>query len=206
MARLKENLSGLTPSALISKCTGIETKMSGNPLFPSPDPSIADLTTERKKLESLTTSANGGDREAIAKRNEQQKVVVSMLKRLGAYVSMMADESETAILSSGFEVRKKRTIIESLPQPKKLRATRASRQGVVQLRWKKVYHSHANIVEMTEDNPKEGSQVWVQVGVTTKCSYTIDTLEPGKYYWFRVQAFGTGRPSPHSMAIMIMAA
>ena len=180
--------------------------MDGNAHFPSPDPSLSEITAKRAELLWLISTAANGDRVAIANRNMVYSQLESSLRKLATYVSLMANGSESAILSSGFEVRKSKEPLPPVTRPVHFSAKRMERQGEIKLKWKKVIGGVSYIIEMTTEDPSQANTIWIQAASTPRCSHTVIGLEPGTNYYFRVSALGRKQISAFSNVEMIMAA
>lgn len=205
MSNLKTGLDGLKPSDIVAKSIHIESKMENNVLFANPIPALADLTAARLELEARITAAAMGDRAAIALRKDQEKVVKTLLRKLGNYVQI-ASNSESDILSSGFEVRKTTASIGELSRPAALNVKRTDAEGAVSLSWKPVRGGQQYIVEISTKDPMTEAAEWVHLAYTGKSSHEADNLTPGTYYWFRVRALGRAGMSPYSDPAVVMAA
>lgn len=201
MAKVKTGLYGLKPSDLAAFASRIETKMSGNPVFPDPTPTIAELTAAREELEARINAASDGGRTLISKRRAQEKVVTEMIQKLASYVQLMSQD-ETDILSSGFDVRRRPSPITELPRPDALQALRNAKEGVVELQWKPVRGSSQYLIEIRSDD----TPVWDIADYSTRSRCLVPNLIPGKVYWFRVRAQGSVGNSPFSDPATVMAA
>ncbi len=202
---VKVGLTGLKPSDLVAKSIQVESSMNSNPLFATPTPTLADVTAAREELEIRITAAAMGDRSAIALRKDQEKVLKTLLQKLASYVQI-ASNSESDILTSGFDVRRKGEAIGHLSRPAALDAKRTDAEGVVQLSWKPVNGSQHYIVEMTTSDPMTGSASWAHLAYTGKSNQEVTNLTPGTVYWFRVRALGSKGQSPFSDPAKVMAA
>jgi hypothetical protein len=109
--------SKLTVPELIGKTTSVVTAMTGNKWFPSPNPTLAVLTTDNNALEAAQTLAVTKAKGAAADRNTKRAVVLSDLKRMASYVEGVADanpdDAQAIIESAGLSVKKTVT-----PKPK----------------------------------------------------------------------------------------
>jgi hypothetical protein len=202
---IKIGLKDLKPTDLIARCRTVEAKMDGNPLFPNPVPSIAELTAAREELEHRTVAARHRDLKAVALRRTQEAVVVDHLRRLAAYVQSLAQRPED-VLSAGFQLRRQPTSIAALDRPLGLEARRTDKTGIVSLNWTPVKRTRQYRVEMTSNDPAGASPDWISVGYTSRSRFEVDKLIPGTYYWFRVVALGTVGSSPFSDPAIVMAA
>ena len=205
MTKIRFGLKGLKPSDLIAKCQSVEEKMTDNALFPNPVPALADLTAARETLETLTTAARFGDREAIARRRTQEAATADILRRLGSYVQAIANKPED-ILGAGFDLRRQAEPVTRLSRPAGLEALRSDTQGRVNLDWKAVKGSQHYLVEYAQGDPSSPATEWSLAAYTSRSKYTIDHLAPGTYYWFRVRALGPAGQSEYSDPAMVMAA
>lgn len=205
MSKVRFGLKGLKPSDLIAKCQSVEEKMTDNALFPNPVPALTDLTAAREALETLTTAARFGDREAIAKRRTQEAATADILRRLGSYVQAIAKQPED-ILGAGFDLRRQPEPVTRLSRPVNLEALRSDKQGKVNLDWKAVKGSQHYLVEISQGDPTSPTTEWTLVAYTSRSKHTVDNLTPGTYYWFRVRALGPAGQSEYSDPAMVMAA
>ena len=205
MRRIKLGLDKLKPTDLLAKAIDVETKLTGNPVFPTPIPDLADLTAARTELEARITASNMGDRGAIARRKEQEKEVRDILRKLGSYVQLTS-QTDSDILSSGFDLSKTPQPLTSLSRPQALKAMRSDMEGIVNLTWTAVRCGSQYVVELSAQDPQLEAAVWVHAAYTSRSNHQIDNLEPGKYYWFRVRALGNCGMSPYSDPAVVMAA
>ena len=88
----------------------VVTKLTNNPLLPTPSPTIAAITAALADLQAAQTSANARTKGAATVRNEKRTVFVALLQQLRGYVQTAADatpENGASIIeSSGLSVRK----------------------------------------------------------------------------------------------------
>jgi hypothetical protein len=202
---LKIGLSGLKTSDLIAKCKSIEAKMVGNALFANPVPALADVAAARALLEEHASASRFGDRESVARRRTQEKLLTDMLRKLGAYVAAVANLPED-VLSAGFDVRKQPEPPSALLRPVGLEARRSDKAGEVDIAWKKVSGSQHYLLEMCTADPTLPGTSWSLMAYTSRARYQVGNLTPGTWYWFRVMAMGTAGQSPYSDPATVMAA
>lgn len=205
MDYLKLGLTRLTPSNLLSKCSTILSKMEGNTNFPSPVPPLPTVNTKRAELMVLTAQATDGSLTAIANRDKVYDELQAMLRKLAAYVTLMAEGRGTAILSSGFDLRKKKQPLPPLTTPQDLRARRTDYEGRVALKWNPVRGTKTSIMYISPKNYEGDDANWKMVAMTTKSKMEVSNLEFGNHYRFRVKANGTTSESPYSAVAFIRA-
>ena len=197
MSKIKKGLSRLGPTAMVAKARYIEQRMTGNPAFPDPAPSLADVGLAREALEAAITPAVDGGRTARAIRNARKDELKLLLDQLAGYVASRAEGNELAILSSGYEVRQTSAPLPEPTAPVDLRAELSAHPGRVDLTWAAprgavTYHVQVNRVSPDDAN------AWELVGVTTRSRYSVSGLDAAKPSWFRVSAIGTAGTSAWS--------
>jgi hypothetical protein len=107
MAKSLKALIGLmkkAPNALREFATKIYAGMNGNPAFTKPPVSMKALGTQIETYSALIAEALNGDRRVIAERDSQGRVLIGMLKQLGAYVEYVSDDDEATFIPSGYEI------------------------------------------------------------------------------------------------------
>lgn len=206
MAKLKLGIAKLNSTYLILYCANVVSKMDGNPRFPDPKPTLAEVAAKREELKALEIKSYDGDRVAIADRNTVANELKNMLRKLSLYVAFVAEGDAGAILSSGFYVRKESSPANSLLQPSAVKARRTDHKGRVRVNWKPVTNAVNYLVEMTTVDPNNSDSVWSISACTTRSKIDIDNLKPGTYYFFRVKACGRGKESGYSAPATVMAA
>ena len=191
MARIRLNLRQPVSDKLQ---TGrqIIAAMTDNPNFATPHPPLADVTA------SLATLDEAYKAHQIAKADARTKSGVvdsaesqldSQLRKLAAYVESIADKDETIIASAGMQTKSLRTAPTTLAAPEALGAMAGSREGEIDLSWKKVGNSRSYIIQMSLDPPSADG--WGHAETVTVSYKTIQNLTSGKKYWFRVAAIGS---------------
>ncbi|MCZ4409163.1 fibronectin type III domain-containing protein [Cryomorphaceae bacterium 1068] len=207
MSKIKMGIASLSTKSLVTFSKDVERNMDGNANFPSPVPTIAELTAKRIEFVDAASAAKFGDRRAIFQRNTLGEELKEMLRQLGAYVAFVAQGDGNVILSSGFEVRREAEPTPPITEPTDLNAERSGQSGQVILDWAAVRYALNYQVEMTTTDPADPAAVWSPAGLTSKSKMTVDNLNPGTYYWFRVKAYGRrDEKSGFSDPALVMAA
>jgi uncharacterized protein YqgV (UPF0045/DUF77 family) len=191
---IKLGLSGKTVSEFIIYVQNIIDKMTGNALYPTPMPTLADLQTELNSLTNLQEKAVKGGVEDTLKRDQQYDKVKSMVTKLGAYVEWKADNDAVNIASAGFETKKSPHPSADLTAPLGL-VTKSTKSGAADLKFKKVIGRRIYVVQMCTNI---NTNIWTEAGKTTKTKFSVPNLISGKQYWFRVCASGIKGDSPFS--------
>jgi hypothetical protein len=199
MGKIKLNLRNMGASEKIQFARQIVTAMNGNPNFPTPDPALANVTTDANTLEAAYNEANVARQEATAKasaQDDKESLLDLTLMKLANYVENVSNGDETIIQSAGMSVRSKPAPIGPLGIPAALSATAGDIEGQIRLIFERVYGAKAYIIEISPDPPTPTS--WKQVTISTKSSYTVTDLVSGTKYWFRVAAIGAAGQGPWS--------
>src|SRR2546429_5642041 len=78
-----DGFSNAADADVVSRCTNIQTSMTGNPHFPNPPVDLAGLKTAIDAFSALIAQALDGSKKVIAEKNKQREVVVKMVRLLG---------------------------------------------------------------------------------------------------------------------------
>jgi hypothetical protein len=173
-----------TPVAmLIAYGRAVVTKMTGNPSFPSPTPSLAQVSTSIDALATAQTGAIGRAKGAVTTRNEKKAALVTDLRQLKAYTQSVADaapaENAASIIeSSGFAVRKTVT-----HHARTFTATAGPVSGTAALRT-----ASAGRASYDWQYSTDGGKTWISVPGTLQTKTTITGLTPGANVQFRYRA------------------
>lgn len=202
---VKLGLAGLTSSALVEKGRNCVTMLTGNPVYPTLAAQLPGITTACDELDEANQQVlfNGG-KIAYENKHAKETGLRDLLAGLGMQVQVISAGDKAKILSAGFEVRKTPEPITSINQPQDLRARLTGFSGMVALDWEVVHGAKYYQVWMCEGDPLTAK--WELVGVSTKSRHTVDTLKPGTFYSFRVNAVGARAESIYSDAATLMAA
>ena len=193
-----------TVEFIIEKVRNYVTKMTGNPKFTTPNPSLTDMTTEVDDLETKIQAAlDGGKAKKTAVRLQKLKVL-GMVSALRAYVQTTSLGDLMTILSSGFDVRG-HGIINILDPPSNVRVVFGKAPGQLIVRWGGVKHRTGYKVQMSEDITDPAAWKDAPDGDTGKVRLEIKGLVSGKVYWFRVLTKSTAGYSGPSVAVSHMA-
>jgi len=198
MRSARAGLSGSRVTDKVAKALLVDTKMTGNTNFPTPDPSLLQLKNGREKLEAAIVEAAAGDHTRIFERNVAEAELDQLLVREALYVSNVAQGDPVAILSSGFELRQEPAPIGPLPAPTELRAHAGHKTGDIDVRWKPVYGAYCYQVEASTTDPNNGG-TWKLGAMSSAAHYASKGNTPATYVWHRFTCLGAaGYVSPYS--------
>lgn len=206
MSTIKLGLSGLRTNGLLAKAEKIVLKMTDNPNFATPNPTLAEVTQATEDLRSAAALASNGDRQAIFDRNIKAANLTQLLRLMAYYVAGVGDGNGEILISSGFELKKEATPVPPVTAPIDFLAIRSLMPGSVKLNWKAVNGAKAYVVELTSVDPQQQSPVWVQAAITSQSRAVITDLTLTSYYWFRVRTVGKANESPWSDISQVLVA
>lgn len=206
MRKIKIGLTGLKPESLVTKATNIVEKMTDNPNFVTPTPTLAEVSQAADDLLTAINAASNGDRFAILERNTKEGIMKQMIRDLAAYVSGVGSGDGDIIASSGFELQRLPEPSGPVTQPVDFVAMRDVHPGSVKLNWRAVRGARVYIVEVTTTDPANDNPNWIQALMTSKSRAVIDNLNIGTYYWYRVKAVGSSNMSIWSDVSLVWAA
>ncbi|MCU0318462.1 MAG: fibronectin type III domain-containing protein [Flavobacteriales bacterium] len=196
MAALKET-ARLTPSELANKADHIVEQMTDNVAFPSPQPSLASITTAATALRAAITAAMGGGRMEVAVRNARRNELKDLVDRLAEHVSSVAGKDEELVLSSGFGFRRQAGPLAEPSMPRNLSARINEHVGRVDLAWTPVPEALTYHILHHASDPL-AVDGWTLVGVSTRAAFSVKGLTSGKQAHFKVAGIGTRGMGPWS--------
>ncbi len=181
------NLWGKTVEFVIQKVREIVLKVTAaSSDFPSPVPSLSDITTQVDTLESSFEAAVGGGKTLKAQVRTEYKKMMLKMSLLTAYIQNTSGGDATLIRSTGLDVVETAPI-GILPAPSNVRTAYGKHPGEIIVRWNGVKKRRSYTVQMNENDPNDEAD-WQDMddGDTGKRRMIVEGLTPGKVYWFRV--------------------
>lgn len=199
MPKVKLNFRNLSVPEKVARAQQVVAALTGNTNFPTPHPTLAEVTAAADALEAAANTAHAARLEAkrrTAARDIKEDELTQLITQLGAHVESVAGGDESRIMSAGLEMRSDRTTDSSVPAaPETLTATTGNHEGEIELSWDTVRGARSYVVERATD-PQAGP--WTQAGVSPRSSLIIEGLDSGKRYYFRVAAVTLNGQSPWS--------
>ena len=202
MYKVALNFSRLTIPQKSEKAGTIITKMTNNPNYPNPVPTLAEVRAAADALSLAYQAASDGGKSLKVSMHEREDELSNSIVLLGSYVQSASSGDKEKILSSGFDVRKERTVSnEEMDVPENV-SCKGGRDGEVKVSWDGVDKAKTYVVEMSSDN----GATWTSQGTPTKSKETVKGLTSGTIYWFRVAAIGSNGQSDWSAGVQGKAA
>lgn len=166
----------------------IITGMTGNPSFPTPIPTIAELQTSRDDYNDSLIAAGSGSHAAIADKNAKRLVLETNLGTMGSYINTKARGNAVVLATTMFPLTKEPET-GVLGPVVSMRLTPGARSGTLECKLARVKNSK-NYTFMITAEPITKDSVW-QSYITTSCKFTFTDLIPGNLYWVKVIVGGT---------------
>ena len=188
---------------LIVDTETILTSMTGNASYPTPDPSLADITAAKNDFATALANAADGGVTLTKIKNDKRAVLAGLLRKLANYVQVACNGDLTVLMSSGFPIQKpQRNPVGVLPAPTGLTLNLGDLSGELYAvvppvfgaavyNWRLAAASAPNTV--------------LQTAQTTGGRNTFSGLTPGVLYVAQVNAVGAAGPSDWSQAVSQMA-
>lgn len=197
MDKVKAALRGLNARGIATRAAIVYNHMNGNPDFPNPSPSMAELHAAYIELKEANLAALDRGRRALFRRDMAVERMSHNLTRLAGYVNSTCLGDTEKLANSGFELAKRPTPASSLDQPKHLKVRPTPFPGQLKLFWKRVPHARMYHVEQALHAPGEPER-WEFIAYTSKPLLIRDGYPSHTPLTFRVYAVGTHGRSPYS--------
>jgi hypothetical protein len=180
-------------------CRLVVSMMTGNPCFPTPTPTLAEVSTSLDSLEAREELARRGGKGMTQLRDVALRQAHTCMTLLRAYVQSVAnaepEQAEAIVHSAGMNVAKPRTRTKL---PVEVRHGGAVGRVVldakalpkpVQYRW-----------QMSTDQ-----HTWTDLPETFKTKSVVEGLTPATFYSFRLKTVTRNGPSEWSQPVTILA-
>jgi hypothetical protein len=196
------NWQNLSVAQEISKASSIVVAMTNNENFPTPNPTLADVSDAIGELQNAQqqVDANGGGKVFITARDSIRQALRALMSQLVAYVNNIANGDAAIILSAALELKKPAV------RKGKLGATdyinvKGIADSEVKVNWGTVDGAATYHVQMSNDvSPLAWQEFAGNLVTDTKAE--VSDLPSGEKLWFRVIAVnsaGEGAPSNPAM-------
>ena len=190
MSKIRLNLRSLTVQDKVTKAERVIANLTNNSNFANPTPSLASITTAANELRAAASEADsvrqlGKERTSV--QNAKEDAIDRLLTQAAAYVESVAGDNEQLILGAGFDVRAPAVASTDVPPaPEGFTATAGDHDGEIDLSWDPVAGAKSYVIEKSPD--PAASNTWTHGGVSTRSNFTVNGLNSGSRYWFRVAA------------------
>ncbi len=167
-------------------------KMTDNPVYPTPSPTLPEMKTAADEAEVAMQEASTGDRIKIAVRNVKNGILTQKLRDIVAYVQGNCGNSEANVISAGLRVRRTRTPVGMLLTP------RNPRLGYTGMTGELLFQVNAvrNKLNYTIQQSETAEGPYVTIATSSSSRTVLKGFTPAKQYWIRACANGTKGPGP----------
>ena len=169
---------------LIAKGGFVVEHLTGNTHFPTPFPLLTDLTEATATLNAAVLKAEDGSKEDTSIKNNMREEYELLLRKIAQYCETESGGDETAILSAGFDVRKKSEPVGPLENATGLIVRYGQNSGEIIMECNPVKNAVMYEFQFTEF-PVVPTSVWTNVS-DTKRKVNTNGLKRGVEYVFRV--------------------
>lgn len=179
--------------------------ITGNPNFPNPTPSAAELNNQADSLEIAYNEALAARLVSKSKttvQDEQEALADALVAQLASYVDNASGGDPVKIESAGFEVQSTPTPVGELPAPTDVQVEPSEHAGSADVSWKSPRGFKSNLIERATDGPTLN---WAVIGATTKSKASLNSMVSGTKYWFRVASVGAAGQSAWSDPVPLFA-
>ena len=193
--KISLNFSRYSDADFQTKATFILTSMTDNSYFPTPVPTLIEVQDAVAKYSEDLTAAAGLGRNNVAEKNKSRGELTALLVQLGMYVMFIANGDAAILTSSGYTLNK-------MPEPRYISnpGNVTLSNGVSAGELADSVKKDKNVImyfhEITDQLPNDNT-AWTRVQ-STKCKFVFTGLIPGKQYWVRVAALGSGEQIAYS--------
>jgi hypothetical protein len=205
MSYAKYGTSNLPVSAKIQYLRRLSEATTGNPNFPNPTPTPAELSNQADALEIAYNEAQAArliSKSKTTVQDEQDALADALVAQLASYVDNASGGDPVKIESAGFEVRATPTPVGELPPPTDVQVKPSEHAGSADVSWQTPRGAKSNLIERATDAPTLN---WAVIGATTKSKATLNSMVSGTKYWFRVASVGAAGQSAWSDPVPLFA-
>jgi hypothetical protein len=174
-------------SDLLVDSARILTMLTGNPAYPTPEPTLAVITTARNSFAAAVTAARDS-RIGVKARVQQRANLVALLRTLAHDVQMASGGDLPTLLSSGFPAQRTRAPVGELPAPANLRLSRGKVSGQVIARCDRIERAGAYLWRYALSSTPT---TWLQVVTTVSAKAVFTSLAPTASYLAQVSVVGS---------------
>ena len=156
-------------------------KLTANPTYLTPDPTLIQLKAAVDSLEQAMLAAQDGGHTAVSAMHDHDKSTTLMFRNLAHFVDKLAIGDETKILTSGFHPSNQALAHEKV----ELTVNDGNNSGAVNLGGKAHPKGGAYIWQKsTKENPLLEAD-WATITMTTQAHCYVESLTPATYVYFR---------------------
>ena len=169
---------------IIAKGGSVAEHLNSNTYFPPPFPFLQELIQATSDLNVAYLKAEDGSKEDTSVKNNLRFALEFLLRKIAQYCETESMGNESAILSAGFDIRKKPEPVGPLDNATGLIVHYGQNSGEVIMECDAIKNSLMYVFQFTE-SPVILNSVWTNVS-DTKRKVSANGLTRGVEYVFRV--------------------
>jgi hypothetical protein len=188
-----EGYTAMSDDAIVHVGMAVQTGLTGNSNFQNLPVDLAVLKTNIDSLTALIAESMDGSKKVIAQKNKQREAVIKMLRVLGRYIEVHADNDMALFTSSGFMPASTTKVPPSpLPVPVIRSVDHGAVSGELVIQVGAIHKAvHYEIRYGAQVNGAVSSSWTTTVVTKVKPAVAFQGLTPGTVYAFQVRALGT---------------
>ncbi len=195
-------LTADSDAQLVKDSQTIVTSMTNNPSYPSPSPTLANITTAINDFSLAIEKAADGGKTLTLIKNQKRTALGALMRNLASYVHVACKGDLAVLTSSGFPIQKPaRTPVGPLPAPEAPTLDFGDRTGQLDASTTPVPNAFTYTWRVALASAPTHYLQRIQ---TTAASIVFENLTPGQIYAVDVNAFGTAGASDWSDASELM--
>jgi hypothetical protein len=200
-ARVALSFARKIDTDLIAFVRNVITLMTGNTQYPTPSPTLAEVTTSVNDFETAVHDALDGGKIAIATRNAAREALLALMRQLAAYVQGHCNADLLALISSGFDPVRAPSRAGTLPAPQNPRLSLTDKSGELLFKFDRVKNAYNYSIQTAP----AASGPWEDEDLSTVSRVVIGGLTPGEVIWARACANGSAGASEWTAPTTAMA-
>jgi hypothetical protein len=200
-ARVALSFARKIDTDLVAFVRNVIALMTGNPQYPTPSPTLAEVTTSVSDFETSVHNALDGGKIAIATRNAARVGLLAIMRQLAAYVQGHCNADLLALIGSGFDAVRAPSPAGTLPAPQNPRLSLTDKSGELLFRFDRVNNAYNYSIQTAS----AATGPWEDEDLSTASRVIIGGLTPGKVVWARACANGTAGASEWTAPTTAMA-
>lgn len=198
-AKVALNTKGLDPRQKLAKFQTSITKMTGNALVPTPNPTLAVAQDHHDEAKAVLDQIDVLEQQLATlrfQRDQKLEVAMNDYAAHGAYTESQAHGDPAGITSCGFDVAGTPGTTQPMPMVESVSLTTGDNEGTADAQWDSVPAARSYEVEVSPDPIVPGS--WAHECTTTSSGCKLTGKTSGASVWIRVRALNRLGPGAWS--------
>ena len=189
-ARVADSFARLSADQLVTMAGGVIAGLTDNPSFPAPTVDLKTVETAVNDLNAALAAQAIGGTAATAEKNNKQKALIALLRKLKHYVEDNCHNDLAVLLSSGFQAAATNRAQAPLVNPSILSVNPGSSCELL-LKVGRIQNAKCFEVRSAAMSPDGINGPWQAAGLFTSSRLMrIAGLVSGTTYSFQVRAIG----------------